>query len=68
MWFYQERALPVWESPYKIAQLVYKLKNVTKIIRDEVLKNEALLERLRASTFDVLLADPLAPSGELLRS
>ncbi|XP_074679107.1 UDP-glucuronosyltransferase 2A2-like [Strix aluco] len=64
-WFYQERALPVWASLYRIAQLVYKLENVTKIICDEVLKNKALLERLKASTFDVLLADPLAPSGEL---
>uniref|UniRef100_A0A8D0EGX9 UDP-glucuronosyltransferase n=1 Tax=Strix occidentalis caurina TaxID=311401 RepID=A0A8D0EGX9_STROC len=64
-WFYQERALSVWASLYRIAQLVYKLENVTKIICDEVLKNEALLERLKASTFDVLLADPLAPSGEL---
>ncbi|XP_010282801.1 PREDICTED: UDP-glucuronosyltransferase 2A1-like isoform X2 [Phaethon lepturus] len=64
-WFYQERVLPIWESLYKIAQLVYKVENTTKIICDEVLKNEGLLERLRASTFDVLLADPLAPSGEL---
>ncbi|XP_063193014.1 UDP-glucuronosyltransferase 2A2-like isoform X3 [Chroicocephalus ridibundus] len=64
-WFYQERVIPVWESLYKIAQLVHKLENVTKIICDEVLKNEALLERLRASSFDVLLADPLSPSGEL---
>ncbi|XP_054679304.1 UDP-glucuronosyltransferase 2A2-like isoform X4 [Grus americana] len=64
-WFYQERALPVWESIYKVSQLMYKLENVTKIICDEVLKNEALLERLKASNFDVLLADPLVPSGEL---
>lgn len=64
-WFYQERVLPVWESLYKIAQLVHQLENVTKIICEEVLKNEALLKRLRASTFDVLLADPLSPSGEL---
>ncbi|NXV50393.1 UD2A2 glucuronosyltransferase, partial [Uria aalge] len=64
-WFYQERVIPVWESLYKIAQLVHNLENVTKIICDEVLKNEVLLERLRASSFDVLLADPLAPSGEL---
>ncbi|XP_035744808.1 UDP-glucuronosyltransferase 2A2 isoform X2 [Egretta garzetta] len=64
-WLYQEKALPVWEKLYKIAQQVYKLENVTKIICNEVLKNEALLERLRASAFDVLLADPLAPSGEL---
>ncbi|XP_075607534.1 UDP-glucuronosyltransferase 2A2 isoform X2 [Balearica regulorum gibbericeps] len=64
-WFYQERALPVWESIYKVSQLMYKLENITKIICDEVLKNEALLERLKASNFDVLLADPLVPSGEL---
>uniref|UniRef100_A0A663MRR1 UDP-glucuronosyltransferase n=1 Tax=Athene cunicularia TaxID=194338 RepID=A0A663MRR1_ATHCN len=64
-WFYQERALPGWASLYSIVQLSYKLENITRTICDEVLKNEALLERLRASTFDVLLADPLAPSGEL---
>ncbi|XP_009872085.1 PREDICTED: UDP-glucuronosyltransferase 2A1, partial [Apaloderma vittatum] len=64
-WFYEESVLPLWESLYKIAQLIHKLQNVTKIICDEVLKNEALLERLRASNFDVFLADPLAPSGEL---
>ncbi|KAM6073482.1 UDP-glucuronosyltransferase 2A2-like isoform 3-T3 [Theristicus caerulescens] len=65
-WFYQERALPVWKTLYKLSQLLYKLENITKIICDEVVKNEVLLERLRASAFDVLLADPLAPSGELV--
>ncbi|XP_051472570.1 UDP-glucuronosyltransferase 2A2-like isoform X2 [Apus apus] len=63
--FYKERDLSAWETVHKIAQLVYNMKNVTRIICDEVLKNEVLLERLRASTFDVLLADPLSPSGEL---
>lgn len=62
-WCYQERTLPVWESLYKLAQLVYKQENRTKIICDEILKHEVLLERLSAATFDVPLADPLAPSG-----
>ena len=65
-WFYEESVLPVWESLYKLAQILRKLVNTTKMICDEVLKNEVLLERLRASTFDVLLIDPLAPGGELL--
>ncbi|XP_075277416.1 UDP-glucuronosyltransferase 2A2 isoform X3 [Opisthocomus hoazin] len=65
-WFYEESVLPVWESLYKLAQMLRKLVNTTKMICDEVLKNEVLLERLRASTFDVLLIDPLAPGGELL--
>ncbi|XP_017661397.1 PREDICTED: UDP-glucuronosyltransferase 2A2-like isoform X3 [Lepidothrix coronata] len=64
-WFYEERVLPFWKSAYKIAQQLKKLENVTKTICDGVLKNETLLERLKASAFDVLLADPLAPSGEL---
>ncbi|XP_027577429.1 UDP-glucuronosyltransferase 2A1-like isoform X3 [Pipra filicauda] len=64
-WFYEERVLPFWKSAYKIAQQFKKLENVTKTICDGVLKNETLLERLKASAFDVLLADPLAPSGEL---
>ncbi|KAF4801174.1 hypothetical protein TURU_036392 [Turdus rufiventris] len=64
--FYEERELPIWKSAYKIAQKILQMKNITKIICDGVVKNEALMERLRASTFDVLLADPLSPSGELV--
>ncbi|XP_032541776.1 UDP-glucuronosyltransferase 2A2-like isoform X3 [Chiroxiphia lanceolata] len=64
-WFYEERVLPFWKSAYKIAQQLKKMENVTKTICDGVLKNETLLERLKASAFDVLLADPLTPSGEL---
>ncbi|XP_041905510.1 UDP-glucuronosyltransferase 2A2-like isoform X2 [Corvus kubaryi] len=64
--FYEERELPVWKGAYKIAQKIYHMKNITKIICDGVVKNEALMERLRASAFDVLLADPLSPSGELV--
>lgn len=64
--FYEERELPIWKGAYKIAQKILQMKNITKIICDGVVKNEALMERLRASTFDVLLADPLSPSGELV--
>lgn len=64
-WFYEERELPVWESVYKIVQLLHKLEIVTKTICDGVLRNKMLMERLRASAFDVLVADPLVPSGEL---
>ncbi|XP_013049240.2 UDP-glucuronosyltransferase 2A2 isoform X2 [Anser cygnoides] len=64
-WFYEERELPVWESVYKIVQLLRKLEIVTKTICDGVLRNKVLMERLRASAFDVLVADPLVPSGEL---
>ncbi|XP_068869496.1 UDP-glucuronosyltransferase 2A2-like isoform X3 [Aphelocoma coerulescens] len=64
--FYEERELPVWKGAYKMVQKIYQMKNITKIICDGVVKNEALMERLRASAFDVLLADPLSPSGELV--
>ncbi|XP_056346817.1 UDP-glucuronosyltransferase 2A2-like isoform X2 [Oenanthe melanoleuca] len=64
--FYEERELPIWEGAYKIAQKILQMKNITKMICDGVVKNETLMERLRASTFDVLLADPLSPSGELV--
>ncbi|XP_071412141.1 UDP-glucuronosyltransferase 2C1-like isoform X4 [Pithys albifrons albifrons] len=65
-WSYKMRVLPVWKSAYKTAQLVKKMENITKTICDEVLKNEVLLERLRAAAFDVFLADALAPGGELV--
>ncbi|XP_015717180.2 UDP-glucuronosyltransferase 2A2-like isoform X2 [Coturnix japonica] len=64
-WFYEERRLPLWESLYKIIDLARKFENITRTICDAVVKNKVLLERLRASAFDVLLADPLMPSGEL---
>uniref|UniRef100_A0A669PWE0 UDP-glucuronosyltransferase n=1 Tax=Phasianus colchicus TaxID=9054 RepID=A0A669PWE0_PHACC len=64
-WFYEERRLPFWESFYKMIDLLRKFENITRTICDGVVKNKVLLERLRASAFDVLLADPLMPSGEL---
>lgn len=64
--FYELEELPIWKSVYKIAQMMYQMKNMTKIICDGVVKNEAMMERLRASAFDVLVADPLSPSGELV--
>ncbi|XP_065692756.2 UDP-glucuronosyltransferase 2A1-like isoform X2 [Patagioenas fasciata] len=64
--FYKERTLPAWKSIYEAIQVMYKLENLTKIICDEVLKNKALLERLRTFGFDVFLIDPLVPSGELV--
>nr|XP_026647762.1 UDP-glucuronosyltransferase 2A1 isoform X2 [Zonotrichia albicollis] len=62
--FYEEKELPIWKGTHKIVQMMLQMKNITKIICDGVVKNEALMERLRASAFDLLLADPLFPSGE----
>ncbi|XP_058660369.1 UDP-glucuronosyltransferase 2A2-like isoform X1 [Ammospiza nelsoni] len=64
--FYEEKELPIWKGTYKIVQMMLQMKNINKIICDGVVKNEALMERLRASAFDLLLADPLFPSGELV--
>ncbi|XP_077033257.1 UDP-glucuronosyltransferase 2A1-like isoform X2 [Agelaius phoeniceus] len=64
--FNEEKGLPIWKGTYKIVQMILQMKNITKIICDGVVKNEALMERLRASAFDLLLADPLFPSGELV--
>lgn len=64
-WFYEERRLPFWESLKKMIDILRKFENITRTICDGVVKNKVLLERLRASGFDVLLADPLMPSGEL---
>ncbi|XP_064004645.1 UDP-glucuronosyltransferase 2A2-like isoform X2 [Pogoniulus pusillus] len=64
-WFYRERELPLWKSVFEIGQILSEMERITRVICDAVLKDEALMERLKASTFDVLLADPLAPSGEL---
>ncbi|XP_066173871.1 UDP-glucuronosyltransferase 2A2-like isoform X3 [Sylvia atricapilla] len=66
LFFYEMREQPIWKSAYKIAQNMLQMKNITKIICDGVVKNDALMDRLKASAFDVLLADPLFPSGELV--
>lgn len=66
LFFYEARELPIWKGAYKIVQKMLQMKDITKIICDGVVKNDALMERLRASAFDVLLADPLFPSGELV--
>ncbi|XP_059700302.1 UDP-glucuronosyltransferase 2A2-like isoform X3 [Haemorhous mexicanus] len=64
--FNEEKVLPIWKSTYKLVQIMLEMKNVTKTICDGVVKNEVLMERLRASAFDLFLADPLFPSGELV--
>lgn len=64
-WFYKERELPLWKRIYRVIQLLSKLEAVTKTICDGVLRDKMLMERLKASAFDVLVADPLVPSGEL---
>ncbi|NXU99370.1 UD2A1 glucuronosyltransferase, partial [Cettia cetti] len=64
--FYEEKELPMWKGAYKITQKMLQMKNIAKVICDGVVKNETLMERLKASAFDVLLADPLFPSGELV--
>ncbi|EOB07005.1 UDP-glucuronosyltransferase 2C1, partial [Anas platyrhynchos] len=64
-WFYEERELPLWKRIYRVIQLLSKLEAVTKTICDGVLRDKMLMERLKASAFDVLVADPLVPSGEL---
>uniref|UniRef100_A0A8B9PHQ6 UDP-glucuronosyltransferase n=1 Tax=Apteryx owenii TaxID=8824 RepID=A0A8B9PHQ6_APTOW len=64
-WIYEQNELPIWEAFYKMGQLMIKMRSTNKIICNEVLTNKALLERLRASAFDVFLSDPLMPGGEL---
>ncbi|XP_062430422.1 UDP-glucuronosyltransferase 2A2-like isoform X2 [Rhea pennata] len=64
-WFYEQKKLPIWETFYKTSQLMIKMRSTNEIICNKVLTNEMLLERLRASAFDVFLSDPLMPGGEL---
>nr|XP_013797976.1 PREDICTED: UDP-glucuronosyltransferase 2A2-like isoform X2 [Apteryx mantelli mantelli] len=64
-WIYEQNELPIWEAFYKMGQLMIKMRSTNKIICNEVLTNKVLLERLRASAFDVFLSDPLMPGGEL---
>uniref|UniRef100_A0A8D0EJ22 UDP-glucuronosyltransferase n=1 Tax=Strix occidentalis caurina TaxID=311401 RepID=A0A8D0EJ22_STROC len=63
-WFYQERALSVWASLYRIAQLVFT--NMSKQVCDTLVMNPQLIAKLKQAKFDVLIADPLSAGGELV--
>ncbi|XP_025898952.1 UDP-glucuronosyltransferase 2A1-like isoform X3 [Nothoprocta perdicaria] len=62
---YKQSQKPIWEVLYQMNQMVINMSSTNRVICEAVLKNEALLERLRKSAFDVLLTDPLLPGGEL---
>ncbi|XP_010209796.1 PREDICTED: UDP-glucuronosyltransferase 2B4-like, partial [Tinamus guttatus] len=64
-WIYKQRKQHIWEVFYQIREVMFNMSYANKMICKEMLKNEALLERLRESAFDVFLIDPLLPGGEL---
>ncbi|XP_066485299.1 UDP-glucuronosyltransferase 2A2-like [Tiliqua scincoides] len=66
MWIYGQAELYFWEYYSKLFDVAEQLISKYKIFCDLIVSNEEVLQNLRLAGFNILVADPLCPCGELL--
>ncbi|XP_028929294.1 UDP-glucuronosyltransferase 2A2 isoform X5 [Ornithorhynchus anatinus] len=66
LWSYELPSLSVWEYTVKMNALFHKFFVLSQQVCQSVILNEALVKKLRASGFDVLVADAIFFGGELV--
>ncbi|XP_044874792.1 UDP-glucuronosyltransferase 2C1-like isoform X4 [Mauremys mutica] len=66
LWMYELPHLSYWEGLVKMMNSVEVFLNMSKQTCDSVVLNPRLIAKLRKAGFDVLIADPLSPGGELI--
>ncbi|KAL8165903.1 UNVERIFIED_CONTAM: hypothetical protein K2H54_056677 [Gekko kuhli] len=63
---YEKPEMSLWEFSSKLYHLIVDLFSKYKIICDMVVLNEKRMKKLQLVGFDLLIADPLTPCGELV--
>ncbi|XP_053317685.1 UDP-glucuronosyltransferase 2A1-like isoform X4 [Spea bombifrons] len=66
LWVYEAVNMSYWEFYVKMKAVVSEIQLLDKQVCDGVFKNKELLKKLQMEKFDVVVADPLAPCGELI--
>nr|XP_056713825.1 uncharacterized protein LOC130484762 [Euleptes europaea] len=66
MSLYEQPKMSLWEFSSTFYGLAVELISKNKILCDTVVLNEKLMKKLQSSGFDLLIADPLMPGGELV--
>ncbi|XP_062340271.1 UDP-glucuronosyltransferase 2A1-like isoform X2 [Osmerus eperlanus] len=65
-WMYEAQNASMLEVGLKIREIMGKTTQMQLDMCDSMLRNQELLDTLRQSTFDVLLADPMMPCSDLM--
>ncbi|KAM7167595.1 UDP-glucuronosyltransferase 2A2-like isoform 2-T2 [Macrochelys suwanniensis] len=66
MWLYELPNVSYWETTFRMCNLISRMVSINKATCDLVVWNEELMKMLREAAFDIFLADPLVPGGELV--
>ncbi|KAM4052417.1 UDP-glucuronosyltransferase 2A2-like isoform 2-T2 [Anomaloglossus baeobatrachus] len=66
IWIYGLPNMSYWESFTRIYKGIMDSVEIERLVCDGIIKNKVLLNRLKEEKFDILVADPLAPCGELI--
>ncbi|XP_069746449.1 UDP-glucuronosyltransferase 2A1-like isoform X3 [Narcine bancroftii] len=65
-WLYEKPQLSHWSSYRRFSAVVGEMEKLSKEQCDGLLRNRTLMQKLRASRFEVVLIDPVFPCGDLL--
>ncbi|XP_069834344.1 UDP-glucuronosyltransferase 2A2-like isoform X6 [Dendropsophus ebraccatus] len=66
LWIYERPNMTYWEFFSTLNEVIAESEEMQRLVCDGVIKNKALLTKLKEEKFDVLVVDPLAPCGELI--
>ncbi|XP_048220826.1 UDP-glucuronosyltransferase 2B31-like [Perognathus longimembris pacificus] len=65
-WTYEFPKYSAWKFYSRLQSLFAEYSDIFEMLCKDMVLNKKLMQRLQASRFDVLLADPFFPCGELL--
>ncbi|XP_018409091.1 PREDICTED: UDP-glucuronosyltransferase 2A1-like isoform X4 [Nanorana parkeri] len=66
IWIYDLANMSYWEFFTQMKKSIADSKEVGRLVCDGIIKNKEMLKKLKEEKFDILVADPLAPCGELI--
>ncbi|XP_056424698.1 UDP-glucuronosyltransferase 2B31-like isoform X3 [Hyla sarda] len=66
IWIYDLPNMSYWEFFTSMNKAMADSLEIQQLVCDGITKNKALLNKLKEEKFDILVADPLAPCGELI--
>ncbi|XP_068089221.1 UDP-glucuronosyltransferase 2A2-like isoform X2 [Hyperolius riggenbachi] len=66
IWIYEVHKMTYWQFLARINKAMADTLEIQQFVCNGIVKNKEMLDKLKEEKFDVLVADPLAPCGELV--
>nr|DBA28776.1 TPA: hypothetical protein GDO54_009079 [Pyxicephalus adspersus] len=66
IWIYDLPNMSYWEFFTRMKKAIADSVEVERMVCDGIIKNKEMLKKLKEEKFDILVADPLAPCGDLI--